>query len=285
MKKILKMISFISTVILLSFAMAAPAWAFSIFDVGDDGDSLSVRVELIEELGSIYAIMTSAIDDSPFVGFFDPETGIASFFKMDGESGGHRYVGSEEAFWELVNFNAELTSRSVESRMAIAAIDRTNRNVSVIDVEARMLIEYDEHGNRTETYLSYEFAKYFPGSRVFGGLEGHTGQFLQHNYNTYINNAEPMIHMSGYETEMYIDEESALTFPSSETLTEFEEWSGLAEPFFDVRWRMQVPFADHPNPTRSTQGRSSLVGDRHHPTIHNQHNRVELWSFEFPPDL
>jgi len=143
--------------------MVMPAWAFTEVEAETRREPV-VPLELAERLGPTHAVLTSAIDNSPFVGAFDPETGIASFYDMDGELSFYRHVESEEAFWELVQINAEVTSPDNTRRMAH---DRVNRNTSVISIEERLLIEYDEHGNRTETYLSDEFAEIFPESAVF----------------------------------------------------------------------------------------------------------------------
>jgi hypothetical protein len=81
---------------------------------------------------------------------------------------GYRYVDGKEAFMELVAINIEVTTPvPAMQRIERMEPDRVNRNVSMIDVESRMLIVYDEQGNVTKTYLGEEFAEMFPDSRVF----------------------------------------------------------------------------------------------------------------------
>ena len=198
MKKNLKKFTFTAITILLVFTMGVPLLAFldtentiheleeglnfeteevtinneyddiNIF-VADDAVSDITRFELLNAYAysNTRATLTSAIDDSPFLGFFDHDTGIASFFNMDGEPIAIRDVGSEEGFWELVRINTEITSQHNERQL----IDRTNRNASIIDVASRTLIEYNEHGRVTETYLSEEFATMLPDSSVFAQQE------------------------------------------------------------------------------------------------------------------
>lgn len=79
-------------------------------------------------------ILTSAIDGTPFVAVFSPETGIVEFTCMDGESRGYRDVGTLNAFQELVAFNAEVTSQPIEQRMddmIISCVYPVERNQGV----------------------------------------------------------------------------------------------------------------------------------------------------------
>jgi len=204
-----------------------------------------------ETEGTIREVLTSAIDDSPFIACFDIESGRVLVFEMDGTPISYRYVDGEAGFWELVAINREVTSRPVEVRMAELINGgriNDNRNVTEIDVEARLLIEYDEHGNRTETYLGEEFAEMFSSSRVFDGQE----------YAESMGSGSMAVHYIGIE------------------------------PAFNERWIMHVPHADHPDPARQRWGRSSLVGGTHHQTVEGVHTRVELWTFNFPhgmPDI
>jgi len=90
---------------------------------------------------------------------------------------GERYVDNEEAFWELVSINAEVTSQPIEERMRNVQNERVNRDVSRIDVESKILIQFDEHGNKTETALTGELAELFSGSRVFVNEEQASARF------------------------------------------------------------------------------------------------------------
>jgi len=117
-----------------------------------------------ELMEGIYAILTSAIDDSPFLAVFDPENGRISMFTMRGEDLGFQYVENEAAFWELVEFNREITSMTDEERFGIGG---TNRNVTIIDAATSVIIEYDEDGNRTETPLIEEHMIEFSGLQIF----------------------------------------------------------------------------------------------------------------------
>jgi hypothetical protein len=92
-------------------------------------------------------VLTSAIDGEPFVVYYDDETGILSMFDMDGEQTGERHGLTEEAFRELVEINAQVTSQSGGERMSG---DRINRSVAIIDREEELLTEYDEYGNAVE---------------------------------------------------------------------------------------------------------------------------------------
>ena len=108
-------------------------------DLGRRGD-----IPIFEETASlIRATLTSAIDGLPFLAFFDGVTGRISFFGMDGESRGYQYVDDEEAFWELVAFNAEFTSMPIEQRMRAKGI----------------IVEHGADGNRTVTNLGDEVIK------------------------------------------------------------------------------------------------------------------------------
>ena len=122
-----------------------------------------------EDSNIIRAMFTSPATGDLFIGYFDSQTGIASFHNMNDEFLFYRMLESEEDFWELVAINAEATShhQSPEQHTRIDNVDRANRNVSRIDVETRTLIEYDEHGNRTETFLGDELMERFPNSRAF----------------------------------------------------------------------------------------------------------------------
>ncbi|MCL1877983.1 MAG: InlB B-repeat-containing protein [Defluviitaleaceae bacterium] len=75
----------------------------------------------------IRASLTSAIDDSPFVAYFNSETGRVSMYAANGDSMGYRYVEGEGAFWELVSINAEATSVPLMQRMGQ---QRVNSNIS-----------------------------------------------------------------------------------------------------------------------------------------------------------
>ena len=76
-----------------------------------------------QDLGSIEATLTSAIDGEPFTAYFNEETGIATFVGLEGEDYGYRYVENEAAFQDLVELNAEITSQSIEGRIAAAMTD------------------------------------------------------------------------------------------------------------------------------------------------------------------
>ena len=118
---------------------------------------------------SISAELTSAIDGSPFMAYFDPLSGRISFVGIDGQSQGHRYVESEEVFWEMVAINAKVTSPEYVEQRIGAMI---NRNVSWTNLESRTLIVYDEHGNRTETYIGEEVAEWFSEYKILAWQEG-----------------------------------------------------------------------------------------------------------------
>jgi len=157
-------------------------------------------------------VLTSAIDDTLFIAYFDTTTGRVSFYNADGQrEDWYRYVDGEAGFNELVAINAEVTSEPLDARAARATADRSavNRNTSEIDVETRMLIEYDEYGNRTETYLSEDLMEMFPNSRVFEGM-----------------------------AQVSYVEHTELT----------EQFAGIA-PLFDHRLWMRVPWAEHPQQT------------------------------------
>jgi len=213
-----------------------------------------VDTHIVSQYGSIFEVLTSAIDDSPFVAAFAPETGRVSFLTPDGELTGYRYVYDIEAFWEMVAINAEVTSQTFEQRMAVDSFDRVNRDVSYIDVGSRMLIEYDEYGNRTETYLDESFADMFPESRVFSG--------------------DWMYEFSGdafYEPGVDFD------FAVPDSHAEFDYHTQDITPFFDTSViRVNVPRLSSP-----IQG--VLAGGWQRTT--SNHSHVGLWTFGFPAGM
>jgi len=187
-------------------------------------------------------VLTSAIDDTLFIAYFDADSGRVSFYYADGQKKDwYRYVDGEDGFNELVAINSVVTSELATHR---TTVDRVNRNTASIDVEARLLIEYDEHGNRTETYLCEEFADVFPESRVFTDLMGYD-----------ISSDSFVLSADGYV--------------------------GVAPMFVPVNTWMFVPFGDHPVPYQRRQGSAALVGGRYHQTAWNT-TRVTLRTFEFP---
>ena len=126
----------------------------------NDFDSVSDN----ENLGSIREILTSAIDGLPFVAYFNTETGKVSFFNMNGESTGYRYLENEEAFWDLVATNTEVTNE-INTRLHIE--DRVNRNTFELNLETKVLTEFDEDGNITEIYLTEEeFLEFFEEKNI-----------------------------------------------------------------------------------------------------------------------
>ena len=145
-------------------------------DESEDDEFEDINPDLIVEYPvkapEIRADLISAIDDSPFTAIFDPMTGKISMYDMNEEPMGYRYVEDEAAFWGLVAVNAEVTSMTLDQHFEAA---RINRNVTSIDVEAMMLINYDEHGTMTETPLDLEYRDIHRSSRAF------TKQFEQFN--------------------------------------------------------------------------------------------------------
>jgi len=84
--------------------------------VSDDADAVNVN--------PIQATLTSAIDGSPFVAYFDEATGRVSMYALNGESMGYRYVANEDAFWELVAINQNLSAISFAQPFGHSASER-----------------------------------------------------------------------------------------------------------------------------------------------------------------
>jgi predicted Zn-dependent protease len=155
--KITKKLAFLLTICIVFMAMTTPLMAFSLSGQMEENNNA-----LLEYNYATQALLTSAIDGSPFHAFFDSETGTITFVDMNGIFLGERHNYTEEGFWELVKFNSDLTSKTIEQRMAeISTLERTNKNVAIIDIETKTFIQYDEHGNRTETYLSDDLKELF----------------------------------------------------------------------------------------------------------------------------
>ena len=107
----------------LAFAMVFSTFPDFVFRLADDiyvyeeyfSEYNEQEKYLPYEIGSAYiydddlirVILTSAIDDTPFVAYFDTAAGRMSLFYMDGESIGVQYLYDEEEFWELVKMNRE----------------------------------------------------------------------------------------------------------------------------------------------------------------------------------
>jgi len=126
-------------------------------------------MHLLQELPwmpEIRATLTSAIDGSPFIAAYDPDTRRVLFFYIDGNPQGYRENYSEEEFWALVALNAEVTDPSYLLR----EFDRINRNMYAVDVENRMFIEFDEFGNETRTPLNESHRERFPDERSFSQI-------------------------------------------------------------------------------------------------------------------
>jgi len=135
-----------------------------------------VEEELEVQAGVIEVTMTSAIDGSPFIAHFDPATGLISMYSTDGESIGQRYVGSEEAFWELVAVNTEVTSMPIESRMelgrSVRDVSDSARGTMIVEVfeEEQITSRFDTgirltsvpRGNRPGDSTSLVGGGYFP---------------------------------------------------------------------------------------------------------------------------
>ncbi len=114
--------------------------------------------------GEIRARLKSAFDYSPFDAIYDPLTRRVSMVDLNGVEISHRFVENEAAFWRMVEINAEVTSPSYVLQ---STIDRVNRNVTMIDVERELLIEYDENGVMTETPLNSSHREKYGSSRAF----------------------------------------------------------------------------------------------------------------------
>jgi len=210
-------------------------------------------------LDLIHETLTSAIDGSPFNAYYNSETGRVDFISMGGESLGYRYVQCEEDFRKLVEINAEVTRQPIAQRIEN---DRVNRNVSRIDVQARTLIECDEDGNKTETFLSDEFRTLFPDSRVFSSND----TFCEEQIFPF------------YETDSStFDIEQIVPFLEADSC----EFNGEQfEPFFNTGpISMWVPYSNNPRPIA---GRSVLVGGRYYDTNYYLHRSVEFRTFGFP---
>ena len=125
---------------------------------GEATDDDNYYADVSEEVNLIREVLTSAIDDEPFVAYFNPATGNVSSFDMDGNLTGIRYVADEDEFWELVRINREVTALNAEyGAHSFYLSDRINRDVVMIDLDTYTLIEYDSYGNRTETSLSGDY--------------------------------------------------------------------------------------------------------------------------------
>ena len=154
----MKKVAFITMSMLSVASIVLPAVSAQAY-LHDESYNLSSFTQQNENFSSIQETLTSAIDGTSFVAHFNPETGRVSSFDMNGESKGYRYIDNEEAFWELVAINTEVTSQSIERYMEAG---RASHNISSIDVESKMLVEFDEHGTKIEPYIN---------SRIF--TEGH----------------------------------------------------------------------------------------------------------------
>ena len=126
----------------------------------EDMESSGTFAELSEAAHVIQVALTSAVDGVGIVAFFNPETGRISMYTRGGISKGHRYVESEDDFWSLVETNREVT-RHMHEAISIGDenadwVNRNNRNITVIDFETKMRVEYDGYGNRTEVFLGDE---------------------------------------------------------------------------------------------------------------------------------
>jgi len=153
----------------ISMFSAEPSMLMALVEVEFDQASYlsyfeATNVDLFssdEAYNLIKETLTSAIDDSPFIASFNIITGRVSALDMGGVLLEYIYVDSEEAFWELVAINREVTSRiNDEQSMRTVESNHINRNVSIVDLETGLLIEYDDYGNRTETSLDEEELQY-----------------------------------------------------------------------------------------------------------------------------
>jgi len=91
-----------------------------------------------ESVAPIQAILTSAIDGSPFIAYFNPETGRVSSYDLAGSSLGFRYVESESAFWDLVEINSQAINN-----VALQSFIREARQVEVfVELENAALIDF-----------------------------------------------------------------------------------------------------------------------------------------------
>lgn len=90
-----------------------------------------VEVYEVSEVAEISELLTSAIDGSPFWANFDPLTNRVSMYSMDGGLIGYRYVDNEEAFWELVAINNEMTAEHSPLLQRIMENRQTSYNISV----------------------------------------------------------------------------------------------------------------------------------------------------------
>jgi predicted DNA binding protein len=98
--------------------------------------------------GSISANLNRPIDGVPFVAYFDADTGVMTVLDMDGATVAVRELGTEEGFWEFVAAYRDMPNQLEALR------DRVNRDVSYIEVESGVLVQFDGEGNRTETALT-----------------------------------------------------------------------------------------------------------------------------------
>jgi len=64
---------------------------------------------------AICEVLTSAIDDSPFVAYFEPELGRVSMCSIYGEVKGERYVEDEGEFWKLVQINRDVAAANANA--------------------------------------------------------------------------------------------------------------------------------------------------------------------------
>jgi len=144
-----------------------------IFDDSDEKDLLYDGSEDEEFFwpvsGIIQESIISAADGSPLIATYDIQTGIATLTTTYGESRSDRYVGSVEAFLDLIALNAEVTSQSIAQRIEaeIEGRGRVSYNSVDFNVETNILTEFDQNGNKTERYLTeQEFYELFPGSET-----------------------------------------------------------------------------------------------------------------------
>ncbi len=248
----------------------------------------------------IRARLTSAIDDAPFDAIFDPLTGRISMIDLNGVEIGYRFVEDEAAFWALVEINAEVTGQSSQSFGRRFTTDRVNRNVSMIDVERELLIEFDENGVMTETPLDSSHWEQYGNSRAFtkqnenlvDNTRAYFEQFdldawsIEPNYDQYPELLEePLYHLEIDEMELSFEERDKFMEELDERILNQElmkpgEQLGelIANYSFDTGIVYQyVPYAPSPSPSNG----STFVGGGYFYTSPSTQG-VHLMTYGFP---
>lgn len=103
--------------------------------------------------GLMREVLTSTFDGKPFIAEFNPETGIVSFFDMNGvPRDWYRVNQTEDTFRALVEANNIETNRIMEYNETGAF---SYRNISITDFRTRTVYTYDAYGNVTATPFDY----------------------------------------------------------------------------------------------------------------------------------